>query len=133
MTFWGALRTFPSPSTFGLTLGRFEQRKQSFWCNQSPCLSDMRSQLFIADAIKFNSKPPAYSYVRRPEEFLGRGLNQHSLNTNRRRQIDRYMTVVVMVVGKHDIHLFVDKKGRLAVRHFLSRLWQAGTNCPNTL
>src|SRR6266436_1441523 len=115
MTFWGALRTFPSLSTFGLTLGRFEQRKQPFWCNQPPCLENMRRQFFIADAIKFNSKPPAYSYVRRPEEFLGRGLNQHSLNANCRRQIDRNVTVVVMVVGKHDIHLFVDEKSRLAV------------------
>jgi len=70
-------------------LGRITNFSFSLYIRSNPRLSSNASNLlvqsvampleyekpiFIADAIKFDSKPPAYSYVGRPEEFLGEAL-----------------------------------------------------------
>ena len=58
----------------------------------------MYGEFFVADLINLNPYPAAHAHLGRSIKFLRRFLNQHPLNSDRRRHGDRNVPVVVMIV-----------------------------------
>src|SRR5215470_18393976 len=69
--------------------------------------------------------------VRRDEEALWLGFDQHALEARWARAPEPHPAVVVVVVGVHDERLLVpDEEGGLAVAHSLAGLGQSEANAP---
>ncbi len=92
----------------------------------------MKSQLFIADARKFDAHPAAHTNVRRPVKFFGRAFDQHFLDSDCGRYRDRNVPIVMMVNGAHGKHL-LDKERWFAMRKFFRGAGQRETDPPDAL
>ena len=105
---------------------------QFLWCDQSPGLVQMKSQLFIADSIQLDTNPAGYANVRRPVKLLWRAFDQHLLDSYSGRYRDRNMPIVVMVNGAHGKHL-LNEESWFSMREFLRSARQGETNPSNSL
>ena len=92
----------------------------------------MKSQLFIADARKFDAHPATHTNVRRPVKLLRSAFDQHLLDSDCGRYRDRNVPIVVMVNGAHGKHL-LDKERRFAMRKFFRSARQRETDPPDSL
>ena len=99
---------------------------------QSPSLANMISQIFIADAVNLDTDPATDTNVRRFEECLRRGLDEHYLETGRGRYPHRNMPVVVVIVGKHGEDLFTHEEGRFTMREFFGSLRHGRADSPHS-
>ena len=106
---------------------------QFFRRDQSPGFVQVQSQLFIADAFELDANPTAHANVGRPVKFFRRRFDQRLLDTNRRRDHNRDVPVLVMIVGAHGEDFFADEESRLAMRKFLGGFRQRAANATDSL
>lgn len=87
----------------------------------------MRSQILIVDSGELNSNPSLYADVWRPEKSLRPSLDQSRLRARSRRNPHRDVPIAMVIVGKHTVHLFVGKEGRLAMGNLLGSAGKSHT------
>src|SRR5205814_8788894 len=84
----------------------------------------MRCEIFIANALQFNTKPASNTDVRRLKVALRVALDERRLETRLRSNPYRHMSIVMVVIGEHyEDHSCARKK--LARRARAFPWWQA--------
>lgn len=95
---------------------------QTFGGDELPRGLNVITQVRVADVSEFDTHPTAKAHVRWIEKGGGIGFDERRLHPGRNGQPDGDMTILVVVVGEHDKHFVVDKKGGFAVRNFFARV-----------
>ena len=92
----------------------------------------MSRSFFVADRIQRNADPTLDSHIRRFGVDFRRAVDQACLRPRLRRNPDRHMPVVVVIVGKDREDLLPDKERRLAMRRSCGCARQRETDAAHT-
>jgi len=91
----------------------------------------MRCEIFIANALQFNTKPASNTDVRRLKVALRVALDERRLETRLRSNPYRHMSIVMVVIGEHYEDLLVHEKSWRAVRELFRGGRQSSADSPN--